>query len=552
MCALALARPDGTLALEVEGVARGRILHAPRGTYDFGYDPLFLFDEPGFPESGHAFAELGLVEKSRVSHRGRALKALVARLPAVRTPEPGLRGPYQAGFSGFRRHATGTAALNPRGGRFRPPWARGIPMQLTTLLGRTSSSLFLLAVLAAPSPADDLFVASTNTLIGRGNAMSGGFQVVGGCFGQPQSIAVDGQNAFFGDPIGRIYFFDGSIGSTSLLTDTTSDARALAVRGQELLVGGSDGTIQRIHKVTAVPLGTWTVSGDVSSLAVLGNRLFAGSSTGLITELDINGGTAGFFGVCGGTATSMALDSTHLIVGTSSGFIFRMNLTTGFTDAFFDTGHDITSIVVQGGSLLTAGSEGVIRRIHRISGAPQGTMSWPFDISTMGVATSPVGLGELLRLRLPVQQPRPDLRLQEQHGCRLHVERLRQPQRHGRRPLAHGDEHAVGLDGPDVHGCFHHQRSVRGRPLVRGERWIRAVPLPGAGGRPERHVHARPGHRRSQPEPLRRERRDRPGLHVALPVVVPQHGRPVRHRLQHVERVQRDVRALRGARLFLC
>ncbi len=83
VCALALARPEGTLALEVEGVARGRILHEARGTYDFGYDPLFLFNEPGFPESGRGFAEMEMVEKSRVSHRGRALRELVARLRGV-------------------------------------------------------------------------------------------------------------------------------------------------------------------------------------------------------------------------------------------------------------------------------------------------------------------------------------------------------------------------------------------------------------------------------------------------------------------------------------
>jgi XTP/dITP diphosphohydrolase len=83
VCALALARPDGTLALEVEGVARGRILHEPRGTHDFGYDPLFELVEPGFAETGRAFAELELHEKARVSHRGRALRELVARWPAV-------------------------------------------------------------------------------------------------------------------------------------------------------------------------------------------------------------------------------------------------------------------------------------------------------------------------------------------------------------------------------------------------------------------------------------------------------------------------------------
>ncbi len=83
VCALALARPDGSLAIEVEGHVSGRILHAPRGTHDFGYDPLFLLTEPGFPETGRGFAELEPLEKARVSHRGRALRAFASRLASV-------------------------------------------------------------------------------------------------------------------------------------------------------------------------------------------------------------------------------------------------------------------------------------------------------------------------------------------------------------------------------------------------------------------------------------------------------------------------------------
>jgi len=96
VCALALARPDGTLALEVDGEARGRILFAPRGSGDFGYDPLFLFTEPGFQQSGRGFAELTSPEKSAVSHRGRALRALAERLPkilAARESKRSDRGP---------------------------------------------------------------------------------------------------------------------------------------------------------------------------------------------------------------------------------------------------------------------------------------------------------------------------------------------------------------------------------------------------------------------------------------------------------------------------
>ena len=83
VCALALARPDGTLACECEGVASGRILHAPRGTGDFGYDPLFLFTEPGFQQNNRGFAELSSSEKSAISHRGRALRALLPTLAQV-------------------------------------------------------------------------------------------------------------------------------------------------------------------------------------------------------------------------------------------------------------------------------------------------------------------------------------------------------------------------------------------------------------------------------------------------------------------------------------
>jgi len=83
VCALALARPDGSLALEVSGTARGRILEAPRGRSGFGYDPLFLFTEEGFDETGRPFAELEPAQKARVSHRGRALRRLAEDLARV-------------------------------------------------------------------------------------------------------------------------------------------------------------------------------------------------------------------------------------------------------------------------------------------------------------------------------------------------------------------------------------------------------------------------------------------------------------------------------------
>jgi XTP/dITP diphosphohydrolase len=66
-CVLSLAVPTGP-ALTYEGSCEGLILNEPRGENGFGYDPLFLH-EP----SGKTFAEMSVEEKSRVSHRGKAL-----------------------------------------------------------------------------------------------------------------------------------------------------------------------------------------------------------------------------------------------------------------------------------------------------------------------------------------------------------------------------------------------------------------------------------------------------------------------------------------------
>lgn len=61
--------------LIAEGVWEGLILNELRGTNGFGYDPLFFV-----PEEGCSSAELAPDRKNRLSHRGKALRALAARL----------------------------------------------------------------------------------------------------------------------------------------------------------------------------------------------------------------------------------------------------------------------------------------------------------------------------------------------------------------------------------------------------------------------------------------------------------------------------------------
>ena len=70
---------DGGAELTCRGSSSGVILERPRGSGGFGYDPYFLSDE-----LGKTFAEASLEEKERVSHRGRAFRALVAALQSRR------------------------------------------------------------------------------------------------------------------------------------------------------------------------------------------------------------------------------------------------------------------------------------------------------------------------------------------------------------------------------------------------------------------------------------------------------------------------------------
>jgi XTP/dITP diphosphohydrolase len=64
-----------------EGMCGGRLRTEPRGSGGFGYDPIF---EPDGEE--RSMAELAPEEKDRISHRGRALRALRGRLEESRPP----------------------------------------------------------------------------------------------------------------------------------------------------------------------------------------------------------------------------------------------------------------------------------------------------------------------------------------------------------------------------------------------------------------------------------------------------------------------------------
>ena len=64
--------PDGS-KITAEGICEGKIGYEPIGKDGFGYDPIFMFGDK-------SFAELSAEEKDAVSHRGKALTELKAKL----------------------------------------------------------------------------------------------------------------------------------------------------------------------------------------------------------------------------------------------------------------------------------------------------------------------------------------------------------------------------------------------------------------------------------------------------------------------------------------
>lgn len=72
---LALAAPDGEVRAVVRGECHGRIADEPRGDAGFGYDPLFIVGE-----YHRTFGQMGPAVKRAISHRSRAMRAMLPRL----------------------------------------------------------------------------------------------------------------------------------------------------------------------------------------------------------------------------------------------------------------------------------------------------------------------------------------------------------------------------------------------------------------------------------------------------------------------------------------
>ena len=75
VCTVIVCWPDGREVVAT-GEVDGRIAEAPAGSGGFGYDPVFVPDEG----DGRTFGQFDPAAKHAISHRGRALRALVERL----------------------------------------------------------------------------------------------------------------------------------------------------------------------------------------------------------------------------------------------------------------------------------------------------------------------------------------------------------------------------------------------------------------------------------------------------------------------------------------
>lgn len=74
MCVIAVVWPNGR-EITAEGRCNGIIRDFYKGTGGFGYDPLFYL-----PEFGKTMAELSMEEKNKISHRGKAVDAMLKKL----------------------------------------------------------------------------------------------------------------------------------------------------------------------------------------------------------------------------------------------------------------------------------------------------------------------------------------------------------------------------------------------------------------------------------------------------------------------------------------
>ncbi len=84
VCAIAAILPDNTV-MDTLGIMEGHIAHEIKGEHGFGYDPIFFL-----PEYGMTSAQITPEEKNAISHRGKALRAMLVKLGFINAEAGGV------------------------------------------------------------------------------------------------------------------------------------------------------------------------------------------------------------------------------------------------------------------------------------------------------------------------------------------------------------------------------------------------------------------------------------------------------------------------------
>ncbi|GJM18182.1 MAG: hypothetical protein DHS20C14_03950 [Phycisphaeraceae bacterium] len=103
---------------------------------------------------------------------------------------------------------------------------------------------------------DDLVIGSPNTLILSAPFGDPNFEFISACGGIVNSLALTDDHLFAGDANGTVYRFAAAGGAYETTFETLTDAKGVAVLGGELLVVGSDGTLERRDPISGTLLGT--------------------------------------------------------------------------------------------------------------------------------------------------------------------------------------------------------------------------------------------------------------------------------------------------------
>jgi hypothetical protein len=116
---------------------------------------------------------------------------------------------------------------------------------------------------------DDVYVGSSLGIVQKGDATTGGFQFWGTCGGPVNSLAIDATHLNLGTTSGQIYRLDLATQNVTQTYTVASDAEAMILHEDDLVIGGSNAQILRVRRTDGQVKSTIPAQVAVSALAAL-------------------------------------------------------------------------------------------------------------------------------------------------------------------------------------------------------------------------------------------------------------------------------------------